>query len=59
MAILKWFDKYDRYSRFEYMEGGFIMEGFMEDLWIEDVEQEEATEKHYSNGCWGADGGYC
>lgn len=28
-------------------------------LWIEDVPEEEATEKHYSNGCWGADGGFC
>ena len=30
-----------------------------EELWIEEVPEEEMPEKHYSNGCWGADGGFC
>jgi hypothetical protein len=29
------------------------------ELWAEEVQNEEIIEKHYSNGCWGADGGFC
>lgn len=28
-------------------------------IWIEEAEVEEIIEKHYSNGCYGCDGGYC
>jgi len=28
-------------------------------IWVEDVTEEVVSEKHYSSGCWGADGGYC
>lgn len=30
-----------------------------QELIIEEAEVVEATEKRYSNGCWGCDGGFC